>query len=65
MAMICSYTSKRDSSKWAWNIILRLNSDIPQGYLMLILYSAISAIGEHLHGTTIVSNLALKLFVIT
>lgn len=32
---------------------------------MLILYSAISAIGEHLHGAKIVSNLALKLFVIT
>jgi hypothetical protein len=32
---------------------------------MLIPYSAISAIGEYLHGATIVSNLALKLFVIT
>jgi hypothetical protein len=32
---------------------------------MLILYSAISAIGEHLHRAKIVSNLALKLFVIT
>jgi hypothetical protein len=32
---------------------------------MLILYSESSAIGEYLHRATIMSNLALKLFVIT